>query len=242
VGVNVWKLQAWVIAGALTTGSAVAVEERAPARDEAARIREASEHSASAMDHEALRVWTYGAGRIKGADFKRAQRIARDLLASAGVSTDWRTCGQTDACQPNPVAARSVIVILSSRGGPQGPAACGTAAVDPHRLEGTVIVALPCVASVIGSLRRSDPVLASLTFGDLVGVVAAHEIGHVLGLRHSPTGVMQDQLKTADIISLRLGRLRFTSQQAAQMRASTLAASPAIVGDAGPPPPTPGKP
>jgi hypothetical protein len=44
-----------------------------------------------------------------------------------------------------------------------------------------------------------------------------HEIGHVLGLPHTSSGLMRDRLEAGEIRALRQGRLAFSDGEAAVM-------------------------
>jgi hypothetical protein len=55
---------------------------------------------------------------------------------------------------------------------------------------------------------------------DIVGAVVAHEIGHVLGLRHAPLGLMRAELEAEDVVALRQGNLRFSREEAVRMHAA----------------------
>ena len=53
---------------------------------------------------------------------------------------------------------------------------------------------------------------------DLVGAVIAHEIAHILGVGHAPSGVMRSDLQTADLLALRAGALTFDRHEVARLQ------------------------
>ena len=94
---------------------------------------------------------------------------------------------------------------------------------------GTVIVSVPCVAGVAFRLTRragtgTNPLLAMPRHDDLVGAIVAHEIGHLLGIRHAPSGLMRASLEADDMIALRRGKLRFSPAEARGLRIAALLA------------------
>ena len=70
----------------------------------------------------------------------------------------------------------------------------------------------------------THPLLAMPRHDDLIGAVVAHEIGHLLGIRHAPAGLMRASLETDDMIALRRGKLRFIPAEAGRMRIAALLA------------------
>lgn len=85
------------------------------------------------------------------------------------------------------------------------------------------MVSVPCVAGVAFRLTRragtgTNPMLAMPRHDDLVGAIVAHEIGHLLGIRHARSGLMRPSLEAGDIIAFRRGTLRFSQAEAREMR------------------------
>ena len=107
-----------------------------------------------------------------------------------------------------------------------GRTAARTAVLAAHGARdsaGTVIASVPCLAGVAFRLTRraglgTNPLLAMPRHDDLVGAIVAHEIGHVLGIRHAPSGLMRASLEAGDIIALRRGKLGFSPAEARGMR------------------------
>jgi hypothetical protein len=179
-------------------------------------------------DLVALRVRAYAHKQVDGATVRPALEVAEHLLASAELVVAWRVCDTAQACPVEDTPVPEIVVILSSRDRQNGRENCGVAHGAPNSA-GTVIVSVPCVAGVAFRLTRragtgTHPLLAMPRHDDLIGAIVAHEIGHLLGIRHAPAGLMRASLEADDVIALRRGKLRFSPAEASRMRIAALMA------------------
>jgi hypothetical protein len=174
-------------------------------------------------DMVALRVRAYADKQVDGATVRPALEVAEHLLASAGLVVAWRVCDTAQSCPVEDTPVPEIVVILSSRDRQNGRENCGVAAHGARDAAGTVMVSVPCVASVAFRLTRragtgTNPLLAMPRHDDLIGAIVAHEIGHLLGIRHAPAGLMRASLEADDMIALRRGKLGFSPAEASRMR------------------------
>jgi hypothetical protein len=179
-------------------------------------------------DLVALRVRAYADRQVDHATLRPALAVAEHLLASAGLVIAWRVCDTPQSCPVEDAPVTEIVVILSSRDRQNGRENCGVAAPGARDSTGTVMVSVPCVAGVAFRLTRrpgtgTHPLLAMPRHDDLIGAIVAHEIGHLLGIRHAPAGLMRASLETDDMIALRRGKLRFSPAEAGRMRIAALA-------------------
>jgi hypothetical protein len=172
-----------------------------------------------------VRVWTFMTGRIDPAVRDGSTLVADALLETAGVIVDWHPCDAPGDCTRGDGTEPSVTVILMSAARPT----CGLTAFAPDGKSATVLVSMPCVAEKTlqfsrPQARRSHPFLTTLEVRHLVGAILAHEIGHVLGLKHADTGLMRARLEIDGVVDLLAGRLAFSPPEATRMQASHMCA------------------
>ena len=155
-----------------------------------------------------------------------ARATTTTLVETTGVRVAWRECPAADvACASHPGNGGVVVRLVSSR--LSNPRVCG--GVIPAGADGQVmLIFLTCHERLMETVRtmaaaRSEPPLATLEIGHLLGLTMAHELGHVLGLAHAPAGVMRARFDIADFRALRTSSLAFRSHEQRWMRQAMLA-------------------
>ena len=151
-----------------------------------------------------------------------ARTTASKLLASGRISAEWRECGTPEHSCTQSSGPVPVVVLLLPVAKTTDEDVSGEVVEDQSTRAPTVLVYLPNLADRLRTIRQSapghsNPVLATLRLGHLIGLAIAHEVGHVFGLPHTPSGVMKARLATDDLIALHRARLAFTPRDTAAM-------------------------
>jgi hypothetical protein len=146
---------------------------------------------------------------VPAAVLKAAADTARDAFRKVGVETDWSVCRFSrdphEPCALPPVGTIQVKVLpLAMQGRPQSCEAMGYAVMCPR-----------CMTSYafyqpVEALARS----AEQSVSVVLAFVMVHEVGHLLGMGHSPSGIMKAGLTQRDVQDAAMGRLRFTEGEA----------------------------
>jgi hypothetical protein len=168
---------------------------------------------------------------LAAAPFERVPAVAAAMLATAGVRSRWRFCATETPCDDLNGFRPTATVIIRTGAGRRNADPCATASRAPDRATGTIVVYHRCVDDALRSIRygaagRMLPRLKLLQLGDVIGLVVAHEIGHVAGLRHAKGGVMHARLNPEDLLAFQEGSLAFARTEAATLRTALLVARP----------------
>jgi hypothetical protein len=170
-----------------------------------------------AMENLQVVVFDYAATPRTVLDSAAEQ--ARRWLQTAGVETQWIVCqvsrDPNQHCALSPAASYVQVKIvppaLEARFHSQE--AMGFAMKCPVT-EGcdTSYVFYSRVLSLADSAARPAPLV--------LGYVMAHEIGHVMGMGHSPSGIMKAAADRRDIQDAAAGRVCFQGNDAKSLRAA----------------------
>ena len=189
--------------------------------------------AATAPGHQAtleLRVITYSS--LDPADLLLARQTAIALLATAGLQVTWREC-MGDSCAV-PSEGPFLLVRLLPIASLSAPEMSGAVVREPATNHPSVLVFVPRNVEVTQKIRqspagRSNPGLATLAPGHLVGLTVAHEVGHSLGLTHAASGPMKAEPTPDDLIAMRWSILRFPSNALAHRDFAVLSTVPALL-------------
>jgi hypothetical protein len=167
----------------------------------------------------ALRVFVHAP--VDPTTLQMARASLTELLRPMQIGVEWRECRTDETqCRTENTVRAVVVRVVPTR--LPGNDECGRA--NPQDEDGGVIlVFLPCHDDLVRTVRtkamaRSEPGLATLELGHLLGLTMAHELGHILGLTHASAGVMQARFDMEDLIELRASRLGFTPHERVQIR------------------------
>ncbi len=162
----------------------------------------------------AIRLYNYSSARP--ADVIGMQTEATRIFKAAAIETRWIQCSPIPAADPTPAqcgkAADDTTVFL-------------LLVNDPELLGSTSGTARVKVGYTLGLATHRD--FPELSCGQILGYVAAHEIGHVfLGPNaHSAAGIMRPTFRRCDLSEMGRGHLLFLPQQSRLLRSKVLSLS-----------------
>jgi hypothetical protein len=168
---------------------------------------------------ETMRVVVFDNTGIPKGTLQKAVETAGAAFHVAGVTTDWKVCvvsrdRRHERCSLPPAGSYLEVIIIPDWPNP--------------RVGGDALGLALTLASKQGvvSYAFSNPVKELAKHTDqpvdvVLGCVMAHEIGHLIGLRHAPSGIMKPKFERRDLGEAAMGNLHFGSEEARRLRAST---------------------
>lgn len=174
--------------------------------------------SAIALDGTTLSVRVLNLVSAADEDISGAYGVTRSVYRAAGIDLTWMRCEARERRCDGPLRPSEVwlrIVPGSATRNPRlPPLALGFANVDPSLKTGVVATVY---ADQVARLAQE----AAVRFEDLLGLVVAHELGHLLlgSLTHEPMGLMRARWSAAELRSEHLVQWRFSDLEAAHLRA-----------------------
>ena len=177
--------------------------------------------AADGDEERAVRIRIHDYAHIDDAGLARAQEVVSGMYGAIGVRTDWlEPLQQTDGVVDGPSALDSiqsdlVIIILTSAMADRGVIPDGTigfAAVERGVGGRVAYVIYDRVRDFAGDTTVDDM--------RMMGIVMAHEIGHLLMTHqsHSAGGLMRGRWQQSEFRSARPHDLQFSEPQASEIR------------------------
>jgi len=164
-----------------------------------------------------FRIVVYDQAGVSESTLREAMETARWIYQSAGVQTHWIGCRVSPDLNQHcalPPEGDYIKAILRPNG-------AGLQKTDEGLGLALMVKGEP--GALCYAFIEPARALANLAHGSLavvLGSILAHEVGHLMGLKHSELGIMKSKFERSEIIYAESGRLLFDSRDAKVLRAS----------------------
>ncbi len=163
-----------------------------------------------------IKLRMVNSAKVSAVTLALAQKRAAYVLAQAGVEIVWQDCsaGDADVCDGQMEGSEFWLHVANWKPAAASAEALGFTVLKTGVTTGDSLAGVyyPGVAQIAASLQ--------VTEGEVLGAALAHEIGHLLGADHSPTGIMRSRFNRQCIVDLSQGGLLFSKSQATHIRAA----------------------
>jgi len=161
----------------------------------------------------AIRIRLSGEEVFSRETIRLAEDTTAAILQAAGVHTSWVVCGAgsplpvSDPCRPPTDPADLQFEFVTRPGTGLDLLSLAYAIPANHS------------AAIVYPLVKTSAVKFETSEGIVLGVVMAHEVGHLMGIaRHAITGIMEGTLGRKQYLLASRGALLFTSAEARRIR------------------------
>ena len=161
-----------------------------------------------------ITVRLVNSAKVPQAELLQGEKEAAYILGKAGIVVSWQDCSaaSTGPCASGLGTADFWMHVATWKPASAHGEMLGFTAVnrDPGKDDRLAGVYYPMVRAIAASFGVEK--------SEILGAALAHEIGHLLGVGHAPTGVMCPQFGRNHIVEASAGGLLFSARQASQIR------------------------
>jgi hypothetical protein len=165
----------------------------------------------------AIRIVVFDQAGTPESTLRKASETASWMFGSAGVETDWIVCPSSadpeEHCAlPPPGEYLKVFVRRNGAGLKRTDNGMGLSLIARGK---------PNVVCYV--FLEPAEALAEMAYGSFASAIAstlAHEVGHLLGLKHTAFGIMKPKFERRDVVAAASGRLLFDADSTKILRAS----------------------